>query len=366
MDDAVGLPGALVPSRFAWLHGPSLAEYLARGRDNFLVLRLGAALLVLLGHSYALLAPGLAEADPARRLFDQIYTHFIGVMAFFVISGYLITLSWQRNPQLGRFLIARALRILPALAACVVLTAFVLGPLTTTLPWTSYFASSQPYAYVAGNLGLVKLHWHLPGVFVTNPVTDFVNGSLWTLPVEAAMYLGIATLGLCALLRRRWLANLALVAFIGIYLVWPLIATGDLGLDRMLVAFFAFGALACVNREQLPISLPILLLVVLACWLARDSGIYRYLLALAIGYGTLWFAYAPRLPAIRGLGDWSYGTYLWGFPIQQVLISFGVLHDPLALFACALAPTLLLAALSWHWVERPALRWKRLWHHRAS
>jgi peptidoglycan/LPS O-acetylase OafA/YrhL len=355
-----------VPPRFAWLSGPTLAECLARGRDNFLVLRLGAALLVLLGHSYALLAPGLAESDPARRWFDQIYTHFIGVMAFFVISGYLITLSWQRNPRIGRFLVARALRILPALGVCVVLVAFALGPLLTSLPWTDYFTSSQPYAYVAGNFALVSLHWQLPGVFVANPVTDVVNGSLWTLPVEAKMYLGVAALGACTLLRRRWLANLALAAFIGIYLAWPLAATGDLGLDRMLIAFFAFGALCCVNREQVPISLPILVLVVLACWLARDGALYRYLLGLAIGYGTLWFAYAPRLPALRGLGDWSYGTYLWGFPVQQALISFGVLHDPLTLFACALAPTLLLAALSWHWIERPALRIKRLWHHRAS
>src|SRR5690606_21549998 len=128
---------------FAWLLGPSLAECLARGRDNFLLLRLGAALLVLLGHSYALLAPGLAEADPAHRWFDQIYSHFIGVMAFFVISGYLITLSWQRNPRIGRYLAARALRILPALGACVILTAFVLGPLATSLSWTEYFTSSQ-------------------------------------------------------------------------------------------------------------------------------------------------------------------------------------------------------------------------------
>lgn len=359
-------PGTSVPSRFAWLSGPSLADCLARGHDNFLVLRLGAALLVLFGHSYALLAPGLAEADPAHRWLGQTYTHFIGVMAFFVISGYLITLSWQRDPRLGRYLAARALRILPALAVCVLATAFVLGPLWTNLPAATYFSSAQPYAYVAGNVSLVSLQWQLPGVFTANPVTDVVNGSLWTLPVEARMYLGVAVLGACALLRRRWLANLALATFIGVHLAWPLATTGDIGLDRVLTAFFAFGALACVNRERLPISLPILLPVVLACWLARDSGIYRYLLALAIGYGTLWFAYAPRLPALRGLGDWSYGTYLWGFPVQQALISFGVLHDPLTLFACALAPTLLLAALSWHWIERPALRIKRLWHHRAS
>jgi peptidoglycan/LPS O-acetylase OafA/YrhL len=364
MDDHA-VPAGAVPPRFAWLAGPSLAECLARGRDNFLVLRLCAALLVLLGHSYALLAPGLSEADPARVWLDHTYTHFIGVMAFFVISGYLITLSWQRNPRLGRYLVARALRILPALGVCMVLTAFVLGPIWTSLPLASYLSSAQPYAYVAGNFGLVSLHWQLPGVFNANPVTDVVNGSLWTLPVEAMMYLGVAVLGLCSLLARRWLANLALAVFIAAYLVWPLIASGDIGLDRMLVAFFAFGALCCVNREHVPISLPMLVLVVFACWLARDSGIYRYLLGLAIGYATLWFAYAPRLPTVRGLGDWSYGTYLWGFPVQQALISFGVLHDPLALFACALAPTLLLAALSWHGIERPALRLKRLWHHRA-
>ncbi len=354
-----------VPSRFARLSGPTLAQRLDSGRNNFLLLRLIAALLVLFGHSYALLALGMAELDPTRRWLEQIYTHFIGVMVFFVISGYLITLSWQRNPQLGRYLISRALRILPALAFCVSVSALVIGPMLTSLPVSRYFLSAEPYAYVFGNLSLVSLQWRLPGVFASNPVSDFFNGSLWTLPVEAKMYLCVAAFGVCMLLRRRWIANVALSASILVYLVWPLLHTGDLGLDRMLVAFFAFGALSCVNREWLPISLPVFVSIVFACWLARDSAAYRYLLAIAIAYGTLWFAYAPRLPPLRGIGDWSYGTYLWGFPVQQTLISLDIFTTPLLLFAAALLPTLLMAALSWHFVERPALRWKRLWHHRA-
>src|SRR5690606_42063991 len=92
-------PRASVPPRFAWLSGPTLAECLARGRDNFLILRLGAALLVLLGHSYALLAPGLAESDPARRWFDLIYTHLIGVLPFLAIRRNLITLQFHVNPM---------------------------------------------------------------------------------------------------------------------------------------------------------------------------------------------------------------------------------------------------------------------------
>lgn len=342
----------------ARLRGRPLAAWMADGRDNMTLVRLLAALAVLFGHSYALSGLGMAEEDPVRQLLGQTYSHFIGVMMFFTLSGLLITLAWQRRPSLAYFLRSRALRILPALIVCVALSALVLGAAMTVLPLAEYFGSAPTWRYIAGNASLVHLQWTLPGVFQGNPTSDFVNGSLWTLPVESALYLVVAALGVIGLLTRRaWIASAAIVLVTALWLRQPLLSGEQVSIETALIVFFAFGAWCCVNRAWLPLSTPILALLVAAAWLAFGTPLYQPLLALGIAYATLWLAYVPRLPQGRW-GDLSYGTYLWGFPVQQTLIATAGIRDPLLIFAICLVPTLILAALSWRLIEQPALRYK--------
>lgn len=340
----------------AALRGRTLAACIDSGRDNMTALRLLAALLVLLGHSYVLSAT--ADSDPLHRLFGSTYSHFIGVMMFFAISGLLITLAWQRRPRIGYFLRSRALRILPALLVCVSACALLLGAAATTLPLREYFGTAGTWAYIAGNVSLVDLRWTLPGVFGANPATDFVNGSLWTLPIEAALYLVVAAIGLAGLLtRQRWLATLVIAVLATIWLARPLTAARPLATDAILVAFFVFGALCCIHRAVLPVSTAVLLVLAAAAWSVRGSLLYAPLLGLCIAYATLWLAYVPRIPRIR-FGDLSYGTYLWGFPVQQALIHWFGISGAWAIFLCAAPVALLLAAASWRLVEQPALRLK--------
>lgn len=344
---------------FARLRGRPLAAWIESGRDNMTLTRLLAAVAVLFGHSYALAGLGMAEHDPVRRLLGQTYSHFIGVMMFFTISGLLITLAWQRRPQLVYFLRSRALRILPALLACVTVCAVLLGAVFTSLPIADYFSAPATWRYITGNASLIDLQWHLPGVFAANPTTDYVNGSLWTLPVEAGLYLAVAVVGAAGLLTRRtWLATAAVVLLAGGWLYRPLTSPEPVGIETALIAFFAFGALCCINRRWLPLSGALLLAIIAAAWIAYGTPLYQPLLALAIAYGTLWLVYVPRLPQWR-LGDLSYGTYLWGFPVQQMLIATTDLREPLLIFAACLLPTLALAGLSWHAIERTALRLKQ-------
>ncbi len=336
----------------------TLETCMRSGRDNMTALRLLAATLVVLGHSYVLAGPGRIFDDPVYRLLGHSFSHLAGVMMFFTLSGLLITLAWQRRPDIRYFLRSRAMRILPALIACVSVSALLLGPLLTSEPLQRYLGSAQPWVYIGGNASLLHLQWLLPGVFETNPGSDHVNGSLWTLPVEAGLYLVVAALGLIGALHlRAWIANLAVLGIAIAFLHGPLSAPGNTALEPALVAFFTFGALCCINRRWLPISGWILLGIGVLAWLFRNSGAYPLLLALSIAYATLWLAYAPRLPEVR-LGDLSYGTYLWGFPVQQTLIAGFDLRSPLLVFCLALPVTLLLAALSWRLIERPCLRWK--------
>ena len=114
---------------------------------------------------------------------------------FFAMSGFLIAKSWSDLPRLVPFAVKRALRILPALVVAVSVTVFVIGPLFTTLPLTSYFSDPVTWLYLVRCSLLITFFGTLPGVFEDNPYPDAVNGSLWTLPVEACCYAMAAALG---------------------------------------------------------------------------------------------------------------------------------------------------------------------------
>jgi peptidoglycan/LPS O-acetylase OafA/YrhL len=344
-----------------FIAGRPLSDCIAAGRDNILTLRLLAALLVVFGHSYVV-APDASLADPLNRLLPRTHMHIVGVMMFFCISGFLITLSWLRRPELLRFLRARVLRLWPALILCVFAWAFVFGPLLSDESARTYFASGDVYAYAFGNASLFRLQWTLPGVFTSDPVPHVVNASLWTIPVEAALYLCVAAVGMLGLFRFRWLLSLGIAsAFVALVLL-PMYAgfAGALRIEwlgAVLAGFFGAGSIACLLSRHVPISTPLMLLLVLACGFARTTALEAPLVSLAICYFVLWFAYVPRIPAMPRGFDLSYGTYLWALPLQQTLVAAGV-RDPLALFAIATPIVLLIAALSWTFVEKPALRLK--------
>ena len=187
--------------------GRSLAECVESGRDNILQLRLLAALLVVLGHSFVLVGQDAVTSEPLHRLLPRTYSHLVGVTIFFTISGFLITLSYQRRPDLLRFACARLLRLWPALAIVVGAWAFVLGPMLTALPLRDYFgqgdAGGTVYRYFWTNISLVHIWTGLPGLFGANPMAHQANGSLWTIPYEAAMYVGVAAVGALRLLRSH-------------------------------------------------------------------------------------------------------------------------------------------------------------------
>ncbi|HEY6895339.1 MAG TPA: acyltransferase family protein, partial [Rhodanobacteraceae bacterium] len=320
-----------------FLLGRSLDECVAGGRDNILLLRLIAALLVVLGHSFVLTGDLDAMGDPVHRLLPRTHAHLVGVAIFFTISGFLITLSWQRKPELARFLRARVLRLWPALGAVLAVTSFAIGPVVSTLAPREYFASSEggssAIGYFLGNLALFDLRQTLPGVFAANPIARVVNGSLWTIPYEAAMYLCVAALGAAGVLRFPRLASALIALAIIVVVVWPTYGGGPypkslalLGLQ--LGACFGAGAIACLLRRHVPVSSAILLALAAMALFARETP----LMWLAVVYFVFWFAYVPALPPIPRARDLSYGTYLWAFPVQQTIVAFGHVTTPFALF----------------------------------
>ena len=276
----------------------------------------------------------------------------LAVFTFFILSGYLITQSWQRRPQLLSFAMARAGRLLPGLTLVLVVCA-VAGAGLTTLPLAEYAADPATGRFVWLNLSLLGFAGPLPGVFAGHPVPA-VNGSLWTLQHEAACYAILAVLGLAGLLRR-WIVLALLVAGL---------VAGKLWLGGALVEFGTcfLGGMA-MALWQPPVRAWAVLLCVTALVAAAATGGLRLACATAGAYVVIAAATArplrpwARATAVASAGsenDYSYGIYLWAFPVQQVVVSLGVTQW-VPNIAISLPVVLACAWLSWHGVERPVL-----------
>ena len=316
---------------------------------GFDYLRLIAAVLVVAHHARVL------DGGPPLTLGLGPDLGALGVGVFFVISGYLVAGSLERTPRTGAFVAKRALRIFPGLLAALLATAFVLGPLTTTLEPLDYLSDPSVYGYVLSNMTLYGVTYHLPGVFLDAPVTGVVNGSLWTLRLEFTAYLALAFLGATRRATPRTLAALAGLA------AMASLAVHTAGLDARDELFrigylasvngvlFLAGAAAHAGRFQ---PRPWMALAGLACLLTPAWFVGLPLIVLPLGVLN-----APRPPA-----DLSYGLYIYSFPLQQWLAQQHQLN-----LASSLALALPFALASWFLVEKPALRLKaRLAPHEAA
>ena len=338
----------------------TLADGLAQAQDNFLLLRLLAAALVIYGHSYAMAVHAPEATDLFTRMGWGSYSGAIGVDLFFVISGFLVSGSFLRRHSVSAFVWARALRLLPAFAVCLLLSAFVLGAIYTQLPLHDYLQQPGTRGYVLANLRLgTGPRWDLPGVFLDNPRRSTINGSIWTLPIEARMYAWVAIVGGIGLLARRAWASAAILALL--VLGWfaprhiPLLTIPG---SPRLAAMFALGALCYLHREHVPAHGAAVCAFAALAWLLRDSLAYPILFALAETAFVFWFAYRLRWYAFNRLGDYSYGLYLWGFPMQQIVAHHLPQATPWQNSALALPLATALGVLSWYLVEKPALALK--------
>ncbi len=245
----------------------------------------------------------------------------------------------------------RLLRIMPALIVVVLATALLLGPLLTTLSVREYFSRPDVSLYLHNLLG--QPHFQLPGVFESNPRAGVVNGSIWTIPLEATCY---GLLAFLALAGRQRIFILLLVAlalllafprapFLGLLLTW-LPAKG-------LVLAFVSGALLFGLRRHVPLHpLAGLAALVLAMVMLASQAVAPAMPLLA--YAMIWLS-MRRAPAWLTRADYSYGFYLAAYPLQQAFILF-VPQAPWwgnLLFAVPMA--LAVAALLWHGVENPIL-----------
>ncbi len=337
---------------------------------GFDLLRIILASGVVVWHCFPL-TTGNARLIDATPLWFLVN---IFVPMFFVVSGFLVTASAHRV-TLGHYLMNRVARIVPALLCVVALSALVVGPLVTTRSPAAYFADPLVARYFGNVAGLVADA--LPGVFESLPVPGVVNGSLWTVRFEYACYIGLGGLILLGLARRWWPYALAylLLLLLAVWLAAARAAGAEAGATlpigegilpqaMKVLPYFLLGGLLYVLRARIPfdgrlalaaaLAIPAVGLLGSAAWL--KVPLFWLLLAPVLAYLTIWLGLV-RLPKfeVLGGGDFSYGIYFYHFPILQLLVLWTGVRDWWLLALMAAVPVLLVAAASWHFVEKPAL-----------
>ena len=326
--------------------------------DNaFIALRIAAASAVIFSHHF----PIAAVQAPAWLHFSMVGG--VAVMVFFTISGYLVTLSWLREPRLLAFAGKRLLRLWPGMLVAIAAGVLVFGPAFSTLPVREFWAHPETLEHWR-NLWLVKAYVTLPGVFMRNPLPGLMNGPLWTIPMEVLCYAVLMLLGALGLLRWRWLASGALLAYMAYFVLQR---NADLsGLMQHWFeypAYFAYGSLIALHRSAfiqhgkrvVLLLAPVAALLFWGFKLEHTAGLL-WLAPLIIYLGLQRSAVWTRL---QRLGDPSYGIYLLGCPIAQAVYALWPELPFLVSMALALVLSMAAGYASWHAVESPALRLKR-------
>jgi len=360
------------------------------GRANgFGFLRLTFAVGVMINHC--------AAVGYTAELLPYVNLGHVGVTGFFGISGFLIARSALKS-SLPRYFWHRFLRIMPGLWACLLVTGFVIAPLFW---WRGRHTLDGLFGGPAGVFTYLSTNWRtgsgsygIQNLFIDTPYgqkvqASVMNGSLWSLVYEMACYVGIALLAVTMLLKKaRWLV---LAGVAGVYAI--LFANLELGhqylsgnttlpyfgllANSQMLWFgttFLVGSAAALFAEYIPVNDVLAVLSLASLVVMQLTG--HWLSAWYIPpflYFIYWAAVRvpPLLHRVGQRSDYSYGVYIYAFPVQQSLASLGLYKSGLFLYTVVTVVVVFaLAFASWHLVEKwalrakdwtPSLGWLRRW-----
>ena len=326
--------------------------------NAFNALRIGAASAVIFSHHFHI----TGTRPPAWLHSDMVGG--VAVMTFFTISGYLVTLSWLRDPRALAFVAKRLLRLWPGMLVAVLADVLIFGPVFTTLSLREFWTHAATLEHWR-NLLLVEAYVNLPGVFPANPLAGLMNGPLWTIPMELMSYAALAAVGVLGVLRWRALACVVALGYLAFFLTMRNAdLTGTMRHWFEYPAYFAVGALIALFRDVFLAHgrtvvlalMPLAAMLFFGAKLEHSAGLLL-LPPLLIYLGT---RKAEVFSWLHRAGDPSYGIYVLGCPIQQMVQAMFPQLPFLASLALALVLAVAAGYASWHAEEAPALRLKHL------
>lgn len=331
-------------------------------QNNFDLIRVIAALMVLVTHSFEL--SGYLKNEPLYRITEGKFRFSTaGLYIFFFTSGFLVTKSLLTTPSILQFIWKRFLRIYPALLVIVLLTVFVVGPVFTTHSAKEYFTDGITWKYLFTTTGIYIRHI-LPGVFENPAHYDHgVNGSLWSIALELKLYFLLVIAGILLKSKIKYILHIitAMVTcgfILVLFNLFSLQNTFSL-LHSSLFMIFWVGSMCCYYYNSIRLHFLILLTVFLA-WTASMyffEPARMFFELIFFSYLTLYFAYTRK--TIRLKADLSYGVYIYAFLVTQIVIEIlpGIL--PWELVLLVISAVIPLSFLSWILIEKQALKFKK-------
>lgn len=323
-------------------------------KNNFDLIRLVLAGIVLLVHTYQL------STFKALKPFTNILSSALAVQGFFIVSGFLIFMSYDRSSSLKSYAIKRFRRIYPAYFTVIVLSAVTLFFISTqTFP--DYFSSVWA-KFIITNLSFLNfMQPGLPGVFETNKFTA-INGALWTLKIEVMFYLSVP---IFVWLFRRYstLKTLTLTYCLSVaYSSMMLIlaertgSTTYIELARQLpgqLSYFMAGAFFYYFLTFFEQHISYFVSGTLIVLLVNLFYPVPLLMPFAIATIIIFFALYFYVGNVGKHGDYSYGIYILHFPVIQTLLTLGVLKESPWLFLLTVSSITTFGAIAmWHLVEK--------------
>ena len=347
-------------------------------QNNFDLFRFLLATSVIFCHCYAIYYgwERFAINEPFMRWSNgKISIGSAAVNFFFVISGFLIVRSFQRSNNFWDYLKKRILRIYPGFIVVFLLGFLFFGPIGHLKEWSlpSYgeFLSSVPLKREVANM--VSLQSPIEQRYFTFLPQYGLNNSLWTIQYEFICYL-LVPLFFWAIYKRP--KALLLVSFFVAYgslclqslgYIFPFkqeLSGGIIGNPYYYPRFFTYffsGALVYCFRTKIPRNTWVFIGFFVLFSMSFKWQSIDFIWPLTGTYLLFYMAYHPKLlfPNFARHGDFSYGIYLYGWPLQQlVMLWFWPYLNPFTFFLAVMPLVLLFAFLSWTLVEKPALKLK--------
>lgn len=312
---------------------------------------------MVLSHSFAL-------SGNKEPLIGTVTLGTAGVWVFFILSGYLIAISWDQYPRFNVFFAKRALRVFPGLIVNVLLTVLVIGAVYSAMPFWEFLSKNATLEYL-NNIFLYTREHALPGVFTDNIYPKEVNGSLWTLAYEFTMYITVALIGVFNIYKKVS----AVKIWASLFILEAIILLSNVNLrgvtifflhpDRLifLALLFFSGIVMYKYAHKIKLSYKwgsasFVAFLLAATLLPQFTPLYG---ATLLAYAVFSIGRSSLMSGVSKIGDLSYGIYIYSFPIQQMVAASTHTHSPLKLFLASFVLSMVAAALSWHFIEARAL-----------
>ncbi|MEN4758808.1 acyltransferase [Chryseobacterium sp. C39-AII1] len=320
-------------------------------KNNFDFIRVLLAFIVFVGHLGYL----SASADLEFLKHSPVE---VAVFAFFIVSGFLIARSYERTSTLKKYIMKRLKRILPGYWLVVVLCTVLLS-LVSTVSFAEYFSSSQTHKYFLWNSVFMNfMAPNLPGVFGNGAV----NGALWTLKIEMCFYFLVPVLFLFFGKNNKY-RNISLIIFYFLSLAYLnyFEHIGKVELSRQIpgaLCYFIGGMLVYFNFEKFIQHKNILFVIAfVTVWIDLILKI-KLFSPIMISIIVLYIAYSFKfLNHFGKYGDFTYGIYIFHFPIIRVFATLGLFTDynPYFMGIICMLVVIGVGIASWHLYEKKFL-----------